>query len=184
MKSIVEEIDDAQLESLIHGTKEGDENAFRGIFELLSDRIYGYVYSRVRNKDSSLDITQDIFVKLWQAMPKFEYQGREAFLGYLFTIAKRELAHAYKETLKHREAKTEEPDSYEHEYEDYRTLLKNIETLSERYQEVLRLKYWSYLTFAEIGATLGMQETAARVLHHRALGKLKLVINEKYGGRV
>ena len=66
--------------------------------------------------------------------------------------------------------------SYEHE--DYRHLLKQINMLSEKYQEVLRLRYWSGMKLSEVAEFLGIDEGTAKVRHFRALNELRKKIKE------
>jgi RNA polymerase sigma factor (sigma-70 family) len=56
---------------------------------------------------------------------------------------------------------------------DVRELERALLALSDDDKGLLTLRYWSGMSFAEIGAMLRKEENAVRVAHHRALGKLK-----------
>ena len=45
--------------------------------------------------------------------------------------------------------------------------------LSERHRTVIHLRIWDQLSFAQIGAKLGISEDAARMLYGRAIAKLR-----------
>ena len=61
--------------------------------------------------------------------------------------------------------------------EDHHDLLVNIVLLRKKYQEVLRLRYWSGLSYQEISKVLGVTEVTAKVWHHRAIESLKKIFN-------
>ncbi len=48
-----------------------------------------------------------------------------------------------------------------------------LEQLPQPDREIVRLAYYEDLTFAEIGASVGLTEGAARLRHHRALDRLR-----------
>jgi RNA polymerase sigma-70 factor (ECF subfamily) len=45
--------------------------------------------------------------------------------------------------------------------------------LIERHRQIIHLRVWDQLAFAEIGIRLGVSEDAARMLYGRALAKLR-----------
>jgi RNA polymerase sigma-70 factor (ECF subfamily) len=63
--------------------------------------------------------------------------------------------------------------------DDIRVLLQHIHTMSEKYRTVIELRYWSGLTFGEIGKLIGEKETTVKVRHHRALKQLEIML-QKY----
>jgi len=64
-------------------------------------------------------------------------------------------------------------EGYEIEVEDYRFVMDGVDSLSPKYREVVRLRYWSGLTFGEIAAVLNTNEGTVKVRHHRAIEKLR-----------
>ena len=52
-------------------------------FELLiaryQDRVFGKAYNIIKNRDETNDLTQDIFVKVFHALPQFRFSGRVPF---------------------------------------------------------------------------------------------------------
>jgi len=164
---------------LIEDARQGSEAAFREIFEKLVDRVFSYALSRVHDREAANDIVQESFIDLWSALGNFHYSTNEAFLGFVFIILKRKIYKDYKKVSTISLEETMINESYEMKPDDYRFLLKHIGILKERDQEVLRLRYWSDLTFSQIATMLGVTETNAKVLHHRAIKKLQAIL-EKY----
>ena len=64
----------------------GDEKVFEHLYDHLSRRLYCYVYSRVRMKEVSEEIVQEIFVALWSKHETLHING--SIESYLFSAAK------------------------------------------------------------------------------------------------
>ena len=171
--------DHPDLEALIHDAQNGSHEAFQRIFSNISDRIFAYVLSHTGSRDDALDITQEVFIDLWKGLPKFRYSSNEAFLGFTFVITKRKIAR-HRASMRANVSYDDQfvDASYEVEYEDYRHLMRALDTLKPKYQEVMRLRYWAGLTFKEIAKALSMKETTAKVMHHRAIEQLRFVYVE------
>ena len=71
----VDEIHPTELQKLIEKTKNRDARAFQAMFELLSDRLFKYAFSRSKSRDDALDIVQETFVELWKALEGFTYSS-------------------------------------------------------------------------------------------------------------
>lgn len=166
----------SELNILVSDAKNGSHDAFRLIFEALNDRLFAYAASRTSSREDAADITADTFIDLWRALKNFEYRSEEEFMGFVFKIVKRKLAALYRTKSPTISLELEEgaiPASYEMEIKDYRPVLAHIKELAVNYQELIRLRYWSDLTFREIASLLGTNEATAKVWHHRAIKKLQ-----------
>jgi RNA polymerase sigma-70 factor (ECF subfamily) len=64
----------------------GDEKAFECLYDHFARRLYGYVYSRVRLKDASEEIVQELFVALWSKRESLHISS--SLESYLFSAAK------------------------------------------------------------------------------------------------
>jgi RNA polymerase sigma-70 factor (ECF subfamily) len=174
------------LQKHIELAANGDKSSFRKIFEHLNERLFSYAFSHLHDREAALDVVQETFVDLWQQLPKFQYRSDEEFLGFVFLVLKRKIARQYNKK-KHSTYSLDEyietvgetkEMSHEEPQFDHRRLLLHVEQLSEGSKEVLMLRYWSELSFKEIGEVLGIQESAAKVRHHRALEVLRTYSEE------
>jgi len=175
-------VNNKKLENLIAESANGNKESFRDIFEILSNRLFTYALSHTKNRDDALDITQDTFIEIWRSLEKFKYHSDEAFYGFAFIILKRKIFATHKKTptIQLNNDILESIDNgYEMNVEYYRYLSKHINSLTDKYQDVLKLRYWSDMTFKEISKVLGIKEVTAKVRHHRAIQKLKINL-EKY----
>tara|TARA_B100000686_G_C16739455_1_gene945702 strand:+ start:1175 stop:1831 length:657 start_codon:yes stop_codon:yes gene_type:complete len=73
---------DAQL---IERCQSGDYTAFDELITHYRGKIYAMIFNMTRNEADSWDLAQDVFIKAWKALSKFE--GRSAFYTWLYRIA-------------------------------------------------------------------------------------------------
>ncbi|XOB42367.1 MAG: RNA polymerase sigma factor [Candidatus Nealsonbacteria bacterium] len=166
-----------ELKILVEQAQNGNKDAFKEIFDRLSDRFFAYIFSRTSNRDDSLDIIQETFIDLWNSLKRFKYRSEQSFYGFVFKIAKRKLYHYYRkkqkiislDKLSEGQLVQEATNQQSSEY-----VVNHVNALVSKYQDVITLRYWSQMTFKEIAAVLNITENTAKVRHHRALKKLKI----------
>ncbi len=71
--------------AILQRAKEGDKKAFEEIYQLYHRRIYNAVYGMLSDHDDAQDVTQDVFMRLHDALPTL--RADEAFSTYLYRIA-------------------------------------------------------------------------------------------------
>lgn len=169
------------IRPLIESSSSGDKDAFKALYEHLSDRVHAYVRYRTSTADAALDCTQDVFVALYSALPSFTYKTREQFYAYVFTITKRTLAKHYADKHVKNAHVTNDVDADslpattpDRELAD--GVNRALSTLDGKSREIVVLHHWSRYTFKEIGSLLGMSESAVRVRHHRAQKQLATIL--------
>src|SRR5436305_2441957 len=72
----------AQIELAIAG----DEHAFAALYDRHLDRVFRHIYYRVGNRADAEDLTQQVFLKAWQAVGRYRQTGAP-FIAWLLTIA-------------------------------------------------------------------------------------------------
>jgi len=65
---------------------DGDNEAFTKLYDLYFDKIYRYVYFRVRKQTEAEDLTQEVFIKALKAIGTYKI-GKTPFAAWLFRIA-------------------------------------------------------------------------------------------------
>ena len=78
------ELEDHELVSLYIN---GQENAFETLLYRHKDRIYNYIYLKIRDHAASQDIFQDTFVKIVQTLKKGNYNEEGKFSPWAMRIA-------------------------------------------------------------------------------------------------
>ena len=74
--------EDAQL---VEQAKAGSSAAFDRLVTKHRGRIYAMIYNMVKNDADAWDLSQEVFIKAWKALPKFESRAR--FTTWLFRIS-------------------------------------------------------------------------------------------------
>src|SRR5437667_10072133 len=80
-------LDDAAIERFVQLSRDGDAQAFGELFDHYNEPVYRYIASRVRRPSDAEDLTQTVFVKALEALPRYESRG-VPFGGWLFRLAR------------------------------------------------------------------------------------------------
>jgi RNA polymerase sigma-70 factor, ECF subfamily len=65
--------------------QQGDLQAFEQLFQQYQRGIYNTIFQLVRSETDAVDLTQDVFVRAFRALPRL--QSPEAFTSWLYRIA-------------------------------------------------------------------------------------------------
>jgi len=151
-----------------------DNTALKEIYDLTISQVYSFVLLRTRDRAQALDICQNIYLSLWNSLPRFRYMGEPHFYAFLFKIARRQISKARMKI--HPTVELDEVfdiPAEEDIREDYRALLGKVENLKENERLCIELRYFKDLKFQDIARVLGISENNAKVLHHRAINRLR-----------
>lgn len=168
-----------ELENIIKNAHK-DDASFKLLYDQTIGKVFQFLLVRTKSRQVALDITQEVYMSLWQNLSRFSYVDDAHFYGYIFTIARRKLFRNFfkiKRTVSIDESYDIEAPSEERE--DYRKLLREVDSLNEKQRSVISLRYFSDFSFTQIANTLSITENNAKVLHHRAIEKLKKKISWK-----
>ena len=83
-------------EQLIKQVKNGDTEAFGVLYEQYVEMVFRYVYSHLDNRTDAEDLTEEIFLRAWRALPKYDERGLP-FSAFLFRIARNSLIDFYRQ---------------------------------------------------------------------------------------
>ena len=144
---------------------------------------------RLRVDDEALaqDLTAATFEQALAHLDQLRSPG--AFGGWLFRIARNELAQYYRRRRGHLtlEAVTERSDdapSVEEQAErseELARLLATVRTLSEREQEIIGLKFIGGLNNRQIGQAMGLRAGHVAVILYRAIRRLRDLLEKEEG---
>jgi len=70
---------------LISRCQQGDQGAFKELFDQYHKRVYRIAYGVVRQREDALDIVQEVFIKLFRTIKNFK--GKSNFYTYLYRVA-------------------------------------------------------------------------------------------------
>lgn len=152
-------------------------------FGLLYDRyfttIFRFIHRRAGERELSADLTQQTFLKALVALPKYANKGLP-FRAWLYRIALNELRMHWRKRkevvmdLGWAEVKplADEFGLAEQEAE-MRLIANGLGRLKPEQAQLIELRYFDGLSFAELGQVLGVGEDAAKMRTHRVLGVLR-----------
>lgn len=163
-----------------------DAVAFGKLYDMHIDRIYRHIYYRVGNEADAEDLTQQVFLKAWQAINKYK-KTSSPFVAWLMTIShnllvdfyrtRKDRAHIEAEVLADGPASRPE-QAAEINFEQQR-LRRAILQLGDNEQQVVILRFIEGFEFAEIASLLKKKEGNIRVILHRALVKLRNILEKE-----
>ncbi len=155
--------------------------AFRGIVDAYTERLYWHVRRFLCSHDDTNDLLQDIFIKIWTALHGF--RGDSSLYTWIYRIATNEvLNHLKRQRFKALismdsaasvlEKKIDE-DPYFNGDEIQRELHKSIQRLPEKQRVVFCLRYFDEMKYSDIARITGTSEGALKASYHHAYNKIK-----------
>jgi RNA polymerase sigma-70 factor (ECF subfamily) len=173
-------LDDEALERLVLEAKGGDAWAFGRIFDAFHEPIYRFIASRVQRPSDAEDLTQLVFVKALEALPRYEVRGIP-FGGWLFRLARNTIIdhartrheHAELDTATDRATDMAGPDEVALLRQDLDAVARALRDLTEEQRETIELRFFAGLSARETAEVMGKQEGTVRGLQFRAIAALR-----------
>ena len=168
-------------EALAAGVAGGDAAALDALYLRYAPPTLRLVRRITRDHELAQDLTQETFARVWRRAETFE---GSRFRGWLFAIAlnltRTELARRSRAIVRLAPERMEAPAS-EHESpfaqlarsEESRRLAQAVRRLAPPLREVVVLRVYRQLTFAEIAGLTGASEAALKLRFHRAVRRLR-----------
>ena len=179
---------------LLNNYLSGDRSAISELIERHSLRVRSYIGMMVKDDDIANDIFQETFIKAVKVIDEGRYTDSGKFLSWVLRIAhNRVLDHFRREKSRRQINESEagydmigtmrisEPNTEDEmvQSEIEQTVRNLIDLLPEDQQEVIRLRYYSKLSFAEIAEQTEVSINTALGRMRYALINLRKLIKEK-----
>lgn len=150
-------------------------------------QIIKFVYNMIRDKEASEDITQEVFITVYNKL--FMYNPNYKFSNWVLQIARnkcidyiRKYKRVYESNLEDmREVSSSEisPEQFA-EYKETKKIINDyINGLSPLDKQLILLRYTQELTFYDIGEILNMSESAVKRRYYKIRDKFKEYSNVK-----
>jgi RNA polymerase sigma-70 factor (ECF subfamily) len=173
-------LDDETLERLVLEAKGGDAWAFGRIFDAYHESIYRFIASRVQRPSDAEDLTQLVFVKALEALPRYEVRG-VPFGGWLFRLARNTIIdhartrrdHANLDAAAEHAAETTGPEEVALLRQDLDAVAQAMTDLTDEQRETIELRFFAGLSARETAEVMGKQEGTVRGLQFRAIAALR-----------
>ncbi|MBQ9341380.1 MAG: sigma-70 family RNA polymerase sigma factor [Lachnospiraceae bacterium] len=151
------------------------------IYREYASMVYKYLISLTRDEDLAEELTQETFYQAIKSSNKYDESCKIS--TWLCAIAKNVLMtyrrkHPVLEDVDETEVATESAEAEAIGNVSRVELLKKIHDMEEPYKEVIYLRVFGGLSFAEIGEIIGKNENYARVTFYRGKEKLGKEVTE------
>jgi RNA polymerase sigma-70 factor (ECF subfamily) len=153
------------------------QEAFERLVPAYRRRVFGLAYSILRDRGGAEDLAQEVFVKLWQALPR--YDGRAQLSTWIYAITRNAAISALRG--RRRQLSLSDPGVLE-EVEgvvavsaasaDDVSLRRHVEGLPEKQRQAVTLYYLDERSVDEVAAMMGMPVNTVKTHLHRARASL------------
>jgi RNA polymerase sigma-70 factor (ECF subfamily) len=143
-------------------------------------KVFGLAYSYLRDRHAAEDVTQEVFIKVWRALPGFD--GRASLSTWIYTIAR----NASLSTLRAQrlQSSLSDPGVIEaveatnpvpsaEAIVDRASIRRLVDQLPARQRQVVMLFYMEAQSHEEVAAMLAMPVGTVKTLLHRARARLR-----------
>ncbi len=181
------------LNVLVGAAVDGDRAAVDGVLRWIRPLVLRYCRARVGSQEKTFasadDVAQEVCLAVFAALPSYRDQGRP-FLAFVYGIASHKVADAHRSAARNRaEPVPEIPDSpdLDDAGPEQRAMQgelagrmdKLLDMLPDKQREILVLRVVVGLSAEETAEAVGSTPGAVRVAQHRALGKLRNVLQSE-----
>jgi len=165
-------------EAIIQLVRAGQgQAAFERLVPAYRRRVFGLAYSILRDRAAAEDLAQEVFVKLWQALPR--YDGRARLSTWIYAITRNAAVSALRArrrsvsmsdaaVLAEVEGIAAAPAA---EPEDA-ALHREVEALPEKQRQAITLYYLDQRTVEEVAEMMGLPANTVKTHLHRARARL------------
>lgn len=168
--------------------KRNSRNAADELISNYYKEIYVYVFKQTSDKETSMDLTQEIFISMLKSLHSFD-ENKSSFRTWLYRISTNKVVDYFRsknykyttlvETIEDRQIEdtTDFTVNLEHK-EDVEKIQAIVNKLSSEYQEIFRLKIFLESTFLEISKILELSESTVKTKYYSIIKKIKKEFNE------
>jgi len=170
----------------------GDENSLSILIKRHQSKIYGFIYSKVTDRDIADDIFQDTFIKVIKTLKSNSYNEEGKFLPWVMRISHNLIVDHFRRNKKmpmYRETEefsifsimTDNSPNVENRIitdQVENDLKRIIEQLPDDQKEVLQMRIYQDLSFKEIADLTGVSINTALGRMRYALMNLRKVIEK------
>lgn len=151
---------------------------FEAIYEQYFPRIYAFMYRLCRDESLSEELTQETFFQAFKSFSK--YRGESELFTWLASIAKYTFFSYIRKNKQAGESvdielladnllDTEnDPEETIQQHETVDAIRRAISNMPEKYRDVVVLRLYAELPFAQVAEVLHISENSAKVIFHRA----------------
>ena len=174
---IFREVEDRDL---ISRARKGNVEAYNLLVSRWEKRVFNYLYRLVGNREDAMDLSQDVFLKAYQALARLEDPAK--FSGWLFRIAHNEAYSLLRKNRLDDAELTYDPSTANlgggrmYPMELSLTVKSALARLTPEQREAVLLKVFEGFKFEEMAEVLGIPISTVKSRLYTALDLLKGVL--------
>ena len=143
-------------------------------------KVFGLAYSFLRDREAAEDVTQEVFIKVWRALPGFD--GRASVSTWIYTIARNASLSALR--ARRPQSSLSDPEVTE-EVEgidpvpsadvlaERSAILRLVDQLPAKQRQVIMLFYMEEQSHEEVASMLAMPVGTVKTRMRMALARLR-----------
>ncbi|MBK6318728.1 MAG: sigma-70 family RNA polymerase sigma factor [Dehalococcoidia bacterium] len=178
---------DFDEQAVVDAAQQGDHTALSALYDHYFPRVYRYVSVRLSSTEDAEDVTTEIFLRIIENLRSFSWRGLP-FGAWVFRIARNEVvSHVRRQKVRTTTAQLTEsiqdptPDHVDTIVTAFTvaTVREAAERLPEAQRQVIALRFGAGLSVAETAKALGKTENNVKVLQHKAIAKLQVMVRHE-----
>lgn len=188
-----------EIEALLLSAANGDEGAWRRLVGLYARRVAAFCRSRLRDGHVADEVTQSVFVTVATKLKDGGYREHGRFEAWLMRITINRIRDEVRRVSRkivvsdsdavqgaaERLPRGATSDGHDSDRDDsMRALRAAMERLPEADRHIIELRHHASMSFAAISELLGEPLGTLLARHHRAIKKLRGLMDESGGDRV
>ncbi|MDF9796341.1 RNA polymerase sigma-70 factor (family 1) [Catalinimonas alkaloidigena] len=173
----IKNIDQPLIKQLI----EGDENAFKKVYDLYYNKLYFYCLQFVKSEDLARELLQDVFVKFWTRRENINPEF--SLSAYLYTITRNHTLDFLKKAARDQQLKEEimySVATIHNQVEDHMSYVEYITLADQAIQKlpsqrklIFQLSRHDGKSYEEIATSLSISKNTVKVQMSRALNAIR-----------
>ena len=172
--------------NIIHQLQHQDKQVISLLYDQYSASLYGIILKIVRDEGIAKDVLQEVFVKIWKNGPKYN-PSKGSLFTWMLNIARntsidktRSANYRHNGKIQTMDATVYHNGSLKHEQNTDTIGLKGIvNTLDEKYREIIELIYFNGYTQKEVEEHLGIPLGTVKSRVRIALRELRKQFGEQ-----
>jgi RNA polymerase sigma-70 factor (ECF subfamily) len=173
---------------LILMAKQGDESAFRGLYESHYEMIYRLAYKYVKSQPDAEDILQETFIKAFKAIQKFDFNISSNFSAWIYQICvrcsydfhrkrkkiKSDQTSSLSEMYTEPEAQNSSPENAAISSQTMQQVKDAMSVLSPKQRIIFDLRHLQHRALKEIADKLQISPSTVKKQLERSVAKLRI----------
>lgn len=153
--------------------------AFSAFYDANAKRVYDFIYHKTFHRETARDLTHTVFLKAMERLDDLKPE-ETSFPAWIFTVARNSVIDYYR--TRHPSVSVEDVWDLKSDQdveldvlnrERYEILHRHLHALSPEKRELLVLRIWEDLSFAEIALIQGVTPGSCKMAFHRLIKQLR-----------